>query len=65
MSSQITTAFVEQYSANVSMLSQQMGSKLRGAVDVETIRGKNAFFDQIGGNCACKRELLDTGIPLK
>ena len=46
MSSQITTAFVEQYSANVSMLSQQMGSKLRGAVDVETIRGKNAFFEK-------------------
>ena len=52
MSSQITTAFVEQYSANVSMLSQQMGSKLRGAVDVETIRGKNAFFDQIGATAA-------------
>jgi hypothetical protein len=37
MSSQITTAFVEQYSANVQMLSQQMGSQLRSAVDVESI----------------------------
>ena len=55
MSNQITTAFVEQYSANVSMLSQQMGSKLRGAVDVETIRGKNAFFDQIGATAAVAR----------
>ena len=52
MSTQITTSFVEQYSSNVSMLSQQMGSKLRGAVDVETIRGKNAFFDQIGVTAA-------------
>ena len=41
MSSQITTAFVEQYSANVQMLSQQMGSQLRSAVDVESIKGKN------------------------
>jgi len=52
MSTQITTAFVEQYSSNVTMLSQQMGSKLRGAVDVETIKGKNAFFDQIGVTAA-------------
>jgi hypothetical protein len=37
------------------MLSQQMGSKLRGAVDVETIRGKNAFFDQIGATAAVAR----------
>ena len=59
MSTQITTAFVEQYSSNVSMLSQQMGSKLRGAVDVETVRGKNAFFDQIGATAA-QVEQLDT-----
>jgi len=52
MSSQITTAFVEQYSANVQMLSQQMGSQLRSAVDVETITGKNAFFEQIGSVAA-------------
>tara|TARA_R100000700_G_scaffold37519_1_gene47805 strand:+ start:12290 stop:13150 length:861 start_codon:yes stop_codon:yes gene_type:complete len=52
MSVNITTAFVEQYSANVQMLSQQMGSLLRGAVDVETIKGKNAFFEQIGATTA-------------
>ena len=55
MSTQITTSFVEQYSSNVTMLSQQMGSKLRGAVDVETVRGKNAFFDQIGVTSASVR----------
>lgn len=48
MSSQITTAFVEQYSANIQMLSQQMGSLLRDAVRVESIVGKDAYFDQIG-----------------
>ena len=52
MSIQITTSFVEQYSSNVSMLSQQMGSKLRGSVDVENITGKNAFFDQVGVTAA-------------
>ena len=52
MSIQITTSFVEQYSSNVTMLSQQMGSKLRGSVDVETINGKNAFFDQVGVTAA-------------
>ena len=52
MSTQITTSFVEQYSANVSLLAQQTGSKLRNAVDVESIRGKSAFFDQIGVTAA-------------
>ena len=48
MSSQITTAFVEQYSANIQMLSQQMGSLLRDAVRNESVLGKDAYFDQIG-----------------
>ena len=48
MSTQITTAFVQQYSANVQMLSQQMGSRLREAVRIENVVGKNAFIDQIG-----------------
>ena len=48
MSSQITTAFVEQYSANIQMLSQQMGSLLKDNVRNESVVGKDAFFDQIG-----------------
>ena len=63
MSTQITTAFVEQYSSNVTMLSQQMGSKLRGAVDVETIKGKNAFFDQIGVTSASIRSSRHGNTP--
>ena len=43
MSTQVTTAFVQQYSANVQMLSQQMGSRLRDTVRVESMTGKNAF----------------------
>jgi len=48
MSTQITTAFVQQYSANIQMLSQQMGSLLRDKVRVESVVGKNAYFDQVG-----------------
>jgi hypothetical protein len=63
MSTQITTAFVEQYSANVTMLAQQMGSVLRSAVDVETIKGKNAFFDQIGSVTAQVRSSRHGSTP--
>lgn len=55
MSTQVNTAFVQQYSANVQMLSQQMGSRLRDAVRIENIVGKNAFFDQVGLATAQKR----------
>ena len=48
MSTNITTAFVQQYSANIQMLSQQMGSLLRDKVRQESVVGKQAFFDQVG-----------------
>ncbi len=49
MSFDITNAFVQQYSENVLVLSQQKGSKLRGSVTVESgVRGQFAFKDQVG-----------------
>ena len=48
MSTQITTAFVEQYKSNVITLSQQKGSRFRGYVQYESVTGKNAFFERIG-----------------
>ena len=63
MSSQITTAFVQQYSNNVQMLSQQKGSLLRGSVDSESIVGKNAFFDQVGTATAVKRVSRHSDTP--
>ena len=48
MSSQITTAMVEQYKSNVLMLAQQKGSKLRATVRGEMVTGKNAYFERIG-----------------
>jgi hypothetical protein len=63
MSSQITTAFVEQYSNNVTMLSQQKGSLLRDKVDSETVQGKNAFFEQIGSVTAQVRTTRHAPTP--
>jgi len=43
MSTQVTTAFSQQFSSNVYLLSQQKGSKLRAGVREESIVGEKAF----------------------
>lgn len=63
MSVQITTAFVQQYKANVYHLTQQKGSKLRQGVRVESVTGKNAYFDQIGATSARKRTSRHADTP--
>lgn len=63
MSIQITEAMVQQYRGNVYHLSQQKGSKLRSAVRVETITGKNAFFDQLGATTARRRTSRHADTP--
>lgn len=60
----ITTAFVNQFSANVQMLSQQMGTKLRSAVDVESVTGEKAFFEQVGSAAALVRTSRNADTPL-
>ena len=64
MSTQITTAFVNQFSANVQMLSQQMGSLLRNAVDTESVNGEKAFFDQVGQAAAVLRTSRHQDTPI-
>ena len=64
MSTQITTAFVNQFSSNVQMLSQQMGSLLREAVDVESVTGEKAFFDQVGSAAAAVRTTRHADTPM-
>jgi hypothetical protein len=64
MSTQITTAFVNQFSSNVSMLSQQMGSLLRGAVDTESVTGEKAFFDQVGSVAAVAKQSRHSDTPI-
>jgi hypothetical protein len=48
MSSEVTTAFVQQYSANVFHLSQQKGSRFQSAVRNESQKSKSSFYDRIG-----------------
>ena len=64
MSNQITTAFVQQFSANITTLSQQQGSILRGAVRQESVTGEKAFFDQVGSTAAVKRTSRHGDTPL-
>lgn len=47
MSQSITEAFIQQFNRNVYILSQQMGSKLRGKMRMETVHAKKAFFDRL------------------
>lgn len=48
MSNQVETHFVNQYNANIQLLSQQPHSRLEGCVRRETQQGEFQFFDQIG-----------------
>jgi hypothetical protein len=64
MSNQITTAFVEQYRDNVTLLTQQRMSKLRNYVRNENVNGKSAFYEQIGPTTAQKRTSRHADTPL-
>lgn len=49
----ITTAFIKQFGNTLNMLSQQKGSRLQGAVTVETgAFGEEEYFDQYGEDTA-------------
>ncbi|MBF0189065.1 MAG: hypothetical protein HQL50_14175 [Magnetococcales bacterium] len=63
MSTQIDTAFAEQFSANVQHLAQQKGSKLRKTVRVENVTGRNAYFDQLGAVAARQRPSRHADTP--
>ena len=63
MSVQITTAFVEQYRANAYHLLQQRVPSCAGTSALESITGKNAFFDQIGATSARIRTSRHSDTP--
>lgn len=64
MSTFITNAFVEQYGANVALLSQQRPSRLEGAVRREPVKGKTAYFEQLGTAEAQRRTTRHGDSPL-
>lgn len=65
MSLSITNAFVEQYRNNITVLTQQRGSKLRDFVTVNNgVVGKTVFTEQIGSTEAKKRVSRHSDSPL-
>lgn len=63
MSIEITTSFVDQFRANLEMLVQQKGSKLRGLVSLDTVKGKSAYYDQIGAVAASVKNTRHADTP--
>jgi hypothetical protein len=55
---------VEQYSANIQILMQQAEARLRPYCRVESVTGKNAFFDQISATAAVLRTNRHADTPL-
>lgn len=55
MSTQIDTAYVNQFSANIRMLAAQQSAKLLSAVEIEQVNGEFAYFDQLGSVEAVER----------
>jgi hypothetical protein len=65
MSIEITVAFVQQYTDNVIMLSQQKGSKLENTVQFDgKVQGKYKFFERIGPTSAVKKTNRHGDTPL-
>ncbi|MEE9351525.1 MAG: phage capsid protein [Thiotrichaceae bacterium] len=52
MSLEITTAFVQEFSANIDLLSQQMMSRFMDRVRMESQSSETQFFEQIGATDA-------------
>jgi hypothetical protein len=63
MSLQITTAFVNQFGANIDLLSQQKESRFMGKVRMESQNGEIAFYEQIGATAAIERTSRHSDTP--
>lgn len=65
MSTQITTAFVKQFTSGITHLAEQNMSRFRGSVREEPISpGDRAFFDQVGSVTATKVLTRHADTPL-
>lgn len=65
MSFNVNNAFVQQYSTNVMMLLQQQGSKLRGAVQNMSFKGKAASVaEQFGSVSPVRNQSRHSDTPL-
>lgn len=64
MSIEVNKAFVQQFSSNLILLSQQKGSKLAGTVMRKDVVGKYAHFDRLGATAASLRTSRHGNTPL-
>jgi hypothetical protein len=65
MSFNVSTAFVQQYSTNITMLLQQQGSRLRGAVQQFSFQGKAASMaEQFGSVNPVRNQGRHSDTPL-
>lgn len=64
MSNEVETSFVQQFTGNVTLLTQQKGSKLRQFVDIEPVKGEFAYVEQIGQTAAKVKESRHGDTPV-
>lgn len=64
MSFEITEAFVEQYRANILLLSQQKMSRLRATCQEESVTGRNFYGERIGATAGADIEERHGDTPL-
>jgi hypothetical protein len=65
MSTQVSTAFVQQWTDGIRVTAQQKMSRLRNAVMVESgIQGDRAFFDQVGSVTATVASTRHADTPI-
>ena len=63
MSFEITTAFVNQFGANIDLLSQQKDARFMGKTRMETQTGETGFYEQIGATAAIERTSRHADTP--
>lgn len=64
MSFEITVAFVEQYRANILLLSQQMTSRLRATCQEESVVGRTFYGERVGATAGADIEERHGDTPL-
>jgi hypothetical protein len=63
MSFEITTAFVNQFGANIDLLSQQKDARFGGKTRMESQTGETGFYEQIGPTAAQERTSRHSDTP--
>jgi hypothetical protein len=63
MSDLITVAFVNQFQNNITMLYQQLGSKLRGKVQEKSTNGEYEYFERLARTAAVKKTVRHGDTP--